>query len=444
MTIAIVLALIRNLLPPALLSIGLVTLAAATWAGPAMVGDILWPTVAGGLWGAALLWVVVTGGLGRLRKRLVSRPWLLLPSAALFGAAAAGRASYGAGALALAATVVVAASARPRIAAPGLALFVVLIVVPVEGFLAWSRSSTAAARHPLTSRLSRIMYLRFCVMPQLSRECSEFDPELLYRLRPGGCRFENEEYETTIGVNSLGVRGTEAELVAPEIIVLGDSYSMGWGVDDDQTYAAVLARRTGRRTLNLAIASYGTARQMAMLGRVDRSRAGTIILQYCTNDLEENRDYVERGFRAPPHTAGEHEDWISTYERYRNYYPGKLTFFALWRVWDGAKRLIRPRADRPRSAGEDARLVRRIIEHHADRIGDARLVVFGISDPGRKLDGFEANLRDELRDADLTLDVEVVEVERELGPDSFYDLDPHFNPAGHEATAALLEPHVAR
>jgi len=68
----------------------------------------------------------------------------------------------------------------------------------------------------------------------------EEDPLLMWRLVPG---LSNE----ALRVNALGFRGDDVELPKPDdtfrIVVLGDSMTFGFGVFDDQTYAARLAGR---------------------------------------------------------------------------------------------------------------------------------------------------------------------------------------------------------
>src|SRR4029077_2394599 len=65
---------------------------------------------------------------------------------------------------------------------------------------------------------------------QLDERTARYDPELLYTLRPGQFTFSNVEFSTPYVVNSLGVRDDERSLAQPEIVVVGDSYAMGWGV----------------------------------------------------------------------------------------------------------------------------------------------------------------------------------------------------------------------
>src|SRR5687768_4014732 len=60
-------------------------------------------------------------------------------------------------------------------------------------------------------------------------DCGQYDPKLFYRLKPGECTFTNTEFSVLNQINRKGLRDDERSLEAPEIIVLGDSYTMGWG-----------------------------------------------------------------------------------------------------------------------------------------------------------------------------------------------------------------------
>ena len=120
-------------------------------------------------------------------------------------------------------------------------------------------------------------------------ECVEFDEVLIYKPKIGQCHFANPEFDTTLTFDKEGriapVRSSSGEGIA----VLGDSHAMGWGVGDNETFSAVLQRESGRRVYNLAVASYGTRRELLRLeasGLLDK--VDTIVIQYCDNDLSEN------------------------------------------------------------------------------------------------------------------------------------------------------------
>jgi hypothetical protein len=127
---------------------------------------------------------------------------------------------------------------------------------------------------------------------QFDANCAQYDAEVTYTLRPGACTFENIEFRNDYRINRMGLRDDEQDLAAPEVIVIGDSHAMGWGVDQDQSLVRVMAAKTGLKTLNAAISSYGTVRELTMLGRPRAPVHGQ------RSALESN---VQGGSRSPPH-----------------------------------------------------------------------------------------------------------------------------------------------
>jgi len=163
-------------------------------------------------------------------------------------------------------------------------------------------------------------------LPQWQAESSRYDPQLTYTLRPGRFVFRTREFANEYRVNRLGVRDDEASLESPEIVVLGDSHAMGWGVEQDETFAQILEQRSGKRVLNAAVSSYGTVREMWMLDRIDTSKMQHLVVQYCGNDLGENEQFQRDGrieimdeanYRkhlSSPATAGHY--WFGMYTAY--------------------------------------------------------------------------------------------------------------------------------
>jgi lysophospholipase L1-like esterase len=74
---------------------------------------------------------------------------------------------------------------------------------------------------------------------------------LPYRLRRGySGRLATREFDTSVRINSRGYRGEEFAAEKGDvfrILAIGDSYTFGWGVEDNQTYAALLRERLSSR-----------------------------------------------------------------------------------------------------------------------------------------------------------------------------------------------------
>ncbi len=100
--------------------------------------------------------------------------------------------------------------------------------------------------------------------------------------------------------NRLGLRGEEVPLARTpgkqRIVVLGDSFLWGWGVDDDATFSARLAARTGAEVVTLACSSYGTIQELLLFERTGAPyRPDVVIVGVFANDLDDNVDsYGER------------------------------------------------------------------------------------------------------------------------------------------------------
>ncbi|GMU93237.1 MAG: hypothetical protein AMXMBFR4_22950 [Candidatus Hydrogenedentota bacterium] len=117
---------------------------------------------------------------------------------------------------------------------------------------------------------------------------------MLHR-RPG-----HWEYRYTI--NAYRCRGPYVsisnEYNTRNIVVLGDSYGMGMGVDDGEEFPAVMAAKLGDayRVINTSTPGWGLTQQIRRFyefGQLYRPRA--VILQFCANDPADNlRDRVTR------------------------------------------------------------------------------------------------------------------------------------------------------
>jgi hypothetical protein len=103
-------------------------------------------------------------------------------------------------------------------------------------------------------------YWRAVPIFQLLSENIRFDPRLGYALRPRlDVRYETEDFSTRVTTNSAGYRDDEESLDNPDLLILGDSFAFGWGVEDGETAEKRLeGLLPGLRILNMAVPGYGT------------------------------------------------------------------------------------------------------------------------------------------------------------------------------------------
>lgn len=161
------------------------------------------------------------------------------------------------------------------------------------------------------------------------QERGQYNDELFYTLKPGKFEYNNMEFSTNYQVNKKGFRDDERSLINPEIIFLGDSYTMGWGVEQSESFANILEKRLQKKTLNLGIASYGTAREYLAFNEIDRDSCQLVILQFCPNDIKENKVFVENNFQLNISSEEKFKQEIIWNKIYKIYFPLKYIHSAI-------------------------------------------------------------------------------------------------------------------
>ena len=127
---------------------------------------------------------------------------------------------------------------------------------------------------------------------QYKNNCIEFDKHLFYAPKDGLCEFNNPEFRTSLNFNDgvrLNFNDINFDETAQSIAVIGDSFAMGWGVNDKETFSSKLENQLNKRVYNLGVSSYGTIREVKKLINSDYYKeVDTIIIQYHFNDIDEN------------------------------------------------------------------------------------------------------------------------------------------------------------
>ncbi len=92
--------------------------------------------------------------------------------------------------------------------------------------------------------------------------------------------------------DTRGARVDQAGQQTPEqvtILTLGGSFSAGWGLENDQTYSAILGRSLGVPVANFAYHSYGTVQAWQLLERhADHLKPRIIIYGFIEDHLRRN------------------------------------------------------------------------------------------------------------------------------------------------------------
>ena len=124
-------------------------------------------------------------------------------------------------------------------------------------------------------------------------ECIEFSDSQIYVPKETSCNFNNIEFKTIISFDEFG-RTSDHPINNNKngIVVLGDSYAMGWGVNDKETFSYLLEKKINRPVYNLGVSGYGTIRELIRFQESNLiDKVDTIIIQYCYNDYGENVGY---------------------------------------------------------------------------------------------------------------------------------------------------------
>lgn len=123
----------------------------------------------------------------------------------------------------------------------------------------------------------------------------EADPELYWKLVPNQRGFMwlagGTRRSPIARINALGLRGRDVEektTGALRILILGDSYTFGSGVADDETFSAVLERQLGEpvEVINAGVPGYGIFQFVELFRRLGPAlRPDIVIVTFPTGDV---------------------------------------------------------------------------------------------------------------------------------------------------------------
>jgi len=286
---------------------------------------------------------------------------------------------------------------------------------------------------------------------QIVPECSEYDSAFFYNLKPGNsCTFSNVEFSNVFTTNSAGMRDDDSSLTAPEIICLGDSYMMGWGVDQHEPVPAQLEKLSGKKVLNAGMSSFGTAREVKRLHTLDTSGLRYLVIQYCGNDNEENKAWADHNGVLPISSKESYDSLRLKNEWNRKYFPGK--YFVVSTTYL-LKEKIKALLGKPPSViglqpeyPRDAKNFLDILKIAPVDFTRTKVILFEAVDLASINDTFinEVNKlleQPEYRDH-FAGNVQTISLAGLLQEDDYYVLDGHLRASGHQKIAAAILKHL--
>ena len=275
--------------------------------------------------------------------------------------------------------------------------------------------------------------------PAYDPACSKYDFDVNYRFKDGQCRHRSWEFDVTIRGNSQGLPDDESSLLAPEIIILGDSYAAGWGVEQEQAFPAQLEQLSGKKVLVAAAPSYATGRELILLEQLDRSAVKTVIIQYSENDAFENFEVFKNGEVQPIHHMVYRSISQTNLKRKRYleqpYFPGKYVYLVYLA-------LQQPTAPAPPDDDSKAEHFLGIIARsELGKMDNVNIIVLSVNqehipDQGF-IDALTARLSSE-PDPGFYSRVTAIGTTDALTTEDYFILDDHLRPSGHQKVAELL------
>ena len=165
-----------------------------------------------------------------------------------------------------------------------------------------------------TDRMANSQYFRTRDVFQYHTENIVFDAGRGYTMAPNlNTPYSNKEFTSTITTNNLGYRDDNASLNNPDVLMLGDSYAWGWGVDEKDGVEKQYEKLTRRNVLNMSVPGYGSIQELLTLFAWERRgplQGKRIFLFFCANDLQDNENtsfnafpyFVKNGSNIQLHT----------------------------------------------------------------------------------------------------------------------------------------------
>ncbi|MBL7700498.1 MAG: hypothetical protein JNK79_20200 [Chitinophagaceae bacterium] len=168
--------------------------------------------------------------------------------------------------------------------------------------------------------------------------CSVFDSTYSFKIIPGlAFNYGNIEYRNNYVVNSESLRDDEGALMGPQVICVGNAYTIGVGADQDKTFPSLLEKDINQLVLNTGNTSYGTYREMKRIAESDTSYLKYIVVQYSKYDVYENAAYIDG--RPPFKVTSDslYKKARTEYRWKREYFPGK---YAMTISYNWAKKMV--------------------------------------------------------------------------------------------------------
>jgi hypothetical protein len=288
---------------------------------------------------------------------------------------------------------------------------------------------------------AEILVRAFVPLQDVGPPLTEYDPALGVRLKRSfrGVR-ETPEFRMRFSTNSRGWRGPETAGEKAEILFLGDSFTMGYGVDDGLEFPQILGRKLAVPVVNMGLGGTGPDRWPRILrGEARTVDPRIVVLQLCHTDVKD----VARGSLASLGESGELVEHDPPPLPAGRRLQGILEIFP-W-IADshllGLLRQVRGRKARPASPGVEATgdyaLARALLAESIRTCAgqDWQVIVLSADMSDSQAAPFAVTCAE--------AGVPFLRMPSKIeAPELYFAVDGHWTEAGHRRAAELLEPRL--
>ena len=145
------------------------------------------------------------------------------------------------------------------------------------------------------------------------------DEDLGHRNRPGAELIHTTpEFEAHYSIDTLGLRAgypTTLDSTARKVLLVGDSFTFGYGVDDSHTWASVLEQSWQDQecnvdVLNAGVPGYDTRLELlALADLIEQHQPDLLLLGFLPNDVFTNRLPTQSSAADPTIAIGQRRSW---------------------------------------------------------------------------------------------------------------------------------------
>ena len=266
-------------------------------------------------------------------------------------------------------------------------------------------------------------------------------------------------FKTHVKVNSKGLReDKEYEYEKPEgirrIVVLGDSYTWGFGVEANERFTEVLENELLKnvQVINMGVSGYGSDQELLLLKNEGlKYQPDLVLVAFCGNDPTDNCNTHHSFYYKPRFILNDEKELVLTnvpvprnelsffesLEVYLYFHSHTVHFFAD-RIMAGRfkfteDQFIEPMKDRPTSTQECYNLTTRILKEidTVAKTNNAKTLIVIVTALGEQ--------SDILVEFGKENDIPVLDLSKNVGFVKQYCLhEGHWNPTGHKYAAELI------